>query len=155
MKKADSNGVRELGRATDFGSGLSATSKSSWLRVHEVRSTSSGPRARASYRFRIWPLRYSKRSWLRVHDVGSTSSGPRDRVHELGPANDFGAGYSDSWVHEGGSTSSGPQPISEHPMRCACITTPCYDGAASLPTTPPLDAYITTYQRGMSSASLV
>ena len=46
MKKANTNEVYVIGRATDFGSGLSATSTGSWLRVHEVGSTSSGPRGR-------------------------------------------------------------------------------------------------------------
>ena len=42
MKKADTNGVHELGRATDFESGLSSISMGSWLRVHDVGSTSLG-----------------------------------------------------------------------------------------------------------------
>ena len=113
--------VHKLGPATDVGAGPSDIA-----RAPGVASTRSGPRALASYRFRSWPLRHSKGSWPRAHQVLSTSSGPRGRVHELGPATDFGAVPSDTAEREyrtltaklnphgkAGSMSSGQLPISE------------------------------------------
>ena len=84
------------GRATDFGSGCTGTSKGSspWVHklvstspVHELGSTSSCPRGRASG-FGSGYTRASKGlssgPRARIHELGSTSSGPRAWVLDVG-----------------------------------------------------------------------